>query len=135
MSRRSLILAICLVVTGMVLFIFVGKSFSDNVGSPYTGQLASNIRAWYDESWEASGFYRLRREANPQNFIYEYTTTPTNNSTPTYVEGGTDTDKQTTEESSHRHTVSDSPGAASIPQDIVVTEWKVSGHVHFASGI
>ena len=92
----------------IVVFIAVGKVFSDSAGTPFSTKLATSVQAWYDETWQATGFYRL----DPGSLRYSYTNTPTTNSNPTIISATNNT---------------------FIPQDMVVTEWSVTGHVHFSS--
>ena len=123
MLKKRIMGIIFVISLAATVFIVIGKVFSDNVsynaGSPFSTKLAASIGAWYDESWQASGFYRLEREgAGSEHFRYRYTDTPTTDTNPTFVlapqGGGT---------------------PVVIPQDMVVTEWRVSGHVHFSSGM
>jgi hypothetical protein len=114
MRNKKTIVIICAVFVAAGIFLAAGKVFSDNAGTPFSSKLASSIGAWYDETWQATGFYRLEQGGGVGNFVYKYTTTPTTTSAPVFI----------------------SPDeSVAIPQDMAVTEWKVSGHVHFASGI
>ncbi|MFA5363123.1 MAG: hypothetical protein WC335_07805 [Candidatus Omnitrophota bacterium] len=102
-----------------IIFFAAGKVFSDSTGAPFSTKLATSIGAWYDETWQASGFYRLEQSgATAGSYRYRYTNTPTTTAAPVFIsdapEGGT---------------------PAVISQDMVVTEWSVSGHVHFSSGM
>lgn len=137
MYKTKQILCILLISMGLILCIWASKSFSDDPAEPYSGKSDATISAWYDETYQASGFYRLQRIGASNNFRYEYTTTPTTSSNPTFVEEGSAETKETQPEPGpgpgHTHNYTDATSGASLPQDIIVTEWKVSGHVHFAS--
>jgi len=97
----------------VVIACWVGTlSFGNPAGDPYSGKGGASIGAWYDEIWQGSGFFRLELDSHShgRDFRYAYTTNPVTNTTPVF-QGGNST----------------------IPQDIVITKWKVTGHVHFAS--
>jgi len=103
--------ALCMILVlsiGLILPILATNSFCDEAGDPYSSQPATNIGAWYDETWQATGFYYLTGAAT--NWQYEYASDPLN-----------------------------LPAAATPPSpdatDVVVTEWSVTGHVHFSSGL
>lgn len=144
MLKRKVILGIWLLfMLSVPLTALNNLSFADDTGSPPSSQPDTNIRVWYDESWEARGFYRLERIAGPtNNFRYEYTTNPTTASNPTFIQGGRSVDAtrqtgdpDTSPPPQHRHDYQDrdTTAGASLPQDIVVTEWRTTGHVHFSS--
>lgn len=157
MKREKAILGILIITITLILLILSKQGFCDDVGDPYSGESTANIGAWYDETWQADGFYRLERIGVSDNFRYEYTATSTTTSDPTFVKDGSAANKQTDLEEAHRHEYTDvNPGGhpldketepagehlhgytdatsgASLPQDIVVTEWMVSGHVHFTA--
>jgi hypothetical protein len=119
MRNKKTVVIIFAVSAAAIIFLVAGKVFSDNAGAPFSAKLATSIGAWYDETWQAGGFYRLEREgAASGNFRYRYTNTPTTNTASTFLSGPADSNVQ-----------------AVIPQDMVVTEWSVSGHVHFSSGM
>ncbi|MFA5090242.1 MAG: hypothetical protein WC510_04320 [Candidatus Omnitrophota bacterium] len=118
LKRRSMLLILA-VFAGIAVFVFSPRVFSNNAGtsSVYSTEPSTNIGAWYDEFWSASGFYRLEPHGGPNSFRYEYTTDAITGSDPaTFTRG-------------------DADAQASVPRDLVVTEWKVSGHVHFSSGM
>ncbi len=138
MYKAKLVLRVSLIAAGITLCLLGARSFADDAAldpNNYSNKDGSTIGAWYDESWQASGFYRLEQVGSSNNFHYEYTANPAAGSSPTYVKPGES--KQTVENTSppttHTHSYTASP--ASLPQDIVVTEWKTTGHVHFSSGI
>jgi hypothetical protein len=131
MYKIKLILGILLMSLGWI--ILNSKCLADDAGDPYSSKADTNIGAWYDETWQASAFYRLKQSSTSTEFYYEYTTTPTTSSNPTFVRDGVGETKNTSTVSSHNHTYS-TPGA-SLPQDIVITEWHATGHVHFSSGM
>jgi len=113
---------------GLILSILVGKGLGDDAGDPYSGRSSDTIQAWYDETWQASGYYQLGEVVSPtldpdveREFRYAYTTTPNTTSNPTFLE-----------ESTHV-VLGDNISGASLPQDIVITEWRATGHVHFTS--
>jgi hypothetical protein len=119
MRSTKTIVIIFAVFAAAIIFLAAGKVFSDGTGAPFSTKLATSIGAWYDETWQASGFYRLEQSgATAGSYRYRYTDTSTTATAPVFIsdapEGGT---------------------PAVIPQDMVVTEWSVSGHVHFSSGI
>ena len=114
MRNKKTVVIIFAVSAAAIIFLAAGKVFSDSAGDPFSPKLATSIGAWYDETWAASGFYRLEQGGGAGNFIYQYTIDPKTNSAPVFI----------------------SPDAgAVIPQDMAVTEWSVSGHVHFSSGM
>lgn len=78
----------------------------------------TNIGAWYDETWDATKFYRLERvPPSSDSFRYVFK------------------EKNTMVNESPALNATYTKDDASIPQDIVVTEWEVTGHVHFSSGL
>ena len=81
----------------------------------FSGKASVNIGAWYDEKWQASSFFLLNETSNTDEFRYERTSDPV--TAPT------------------GHEPIFRKGNSTIPQDVVVTSWRVSGHVHFASGM
>lgn len=132
-------IAVLFLMTLMGVIFFASKSPADDAGDPYSSKATAG--AWYDESWEAAGFYRLNLSG--PGYRYEYAANPQSNiNDADFVEAGATINKsETTDDNSpppteHSHDFSyeDETAGASIPQDIVVTEWKVTGHVHFASG-
>jgi hypothetical protein len=80
----------------------------------YSGKGSASIGSWYDEAWQAGSFFLLK--PNPVShgqYLYESTLDPvtaTHGNAPVFQQGN-----------------------STIPQDIVVTQWRVAGHVHFAS--
>ena len=135
MERKKAFFSGILVISlGLVLWPSLGRC--SDAGDPYSPRPGSSIGAWYDETWQASGFYRLEPNAgSTTNFHYEYidTTTPTTAINPTFIQDSSSQDKQTTSGDNENYT--DATAGASLPQDIVITEWRVTGHVHFASGM
>ncbi len=117
-KKKSFWLIICASV-GIVVWLGAA-SFGDVINNPYSGQPNTNIGAWYDEVWDAAGYYRLERESvipsGTETFRYRFTTIPTTSTTPP----APPIFRQ---------------GQAGIVQDMAVTEWRVSGHVHFSSGM
>lgn len=132
MKKLIAIFGILIVSSGLILF--GSHTFGDDITSTPSNRGEATEGAWYDELWQAQGFYRIKRDVGTNDFRYEYTTDPTTSSSTTfYEEGELKEDERTTEEEDHRHEYTrDMPGA-SIPQDMVVTEWLATGHVHFAS--
>lgn len=124
---KSIILGIFIGMALSAVLVMSGRAFADDAGTPDSGKSSENIGAWYDESWVASGFYRLNEQSS-HNYIYEYTANPVSGSVGTFKE---DPREGTPTGGGHTYTAS----GASIPQDTVVTEWNVTGHVHFKSGI
>lgn len=128
-----------LVITGVLIAgLFTARGFCDSAGIPPSSELGDNIGAWYDENWQASGYYRLERIGSSENFRYEYTVSPVSGaaSNATFSRQDAGTTQKTggavdgeTPEHKHKYTAS----GASLPQDVVVTEWTVTGHVHFAA--
>lgn len=106
--------------SGMIFFVLVNQASTDDTGDPYSAKLSNNRGAWTDETWEASGFYKTQDIPGQNSVKYSFTANPASsaNSTysiaPTYVNGNI------------------VPGA-SLRSDLVVTEWKVTGHVHFTA--
>ena len=127
----------------MALFFFFGNAFchdaNQTVAAPFSGADPGSIKMWYDESWLASGFYRLERlNSNPGNpdynkFRYEYTADPTQNTAPdssVFICPAVMITRQDSDGTDYQ----DATGGGSIARDITVTEWEVSGHVHFQGG-
>jgi len=138
MRKTEVILVTLAISSCLILWLFVDRGFCDATGAPYSSEPSGSIGAWYDETWQASGYYRLERIGSSDNFRYEYTTTPTAGSTSdtTFTKGDTGTSKKTSDAidgapPQHKHNYTAS--GASLPQDIVVTEWETIGHVHFAA--
>jgi hypothetical protein len=91
----------------------------------YSGKSYNSIGAWYDEKWQASSFFLLKEKSSgpgpgPSSDEYQYERT----SAPVTDTAGKD--------SVYHASKTDS---SSIPMDLVVTSWRVTGHVHFASGM
>ncbi|MFA4991450.1 MAG: hypothetical protein WC569_02605 [Candidatus Omnitrophota bacterium] len=105
---------------GLITLCVINRAGADETSDPYSAKPPQNIGAWTDETWEASGFYKTREEPGQDAFKYSFTTNPetavnpTYSASPSYVNG---------------HIV---PGA-SLRSDLVVTEWRVTGHVHFTT--
>lgn len=133
MPKIKIIFLICLFCAAVILPVFTLRIFAHDAQDPYqdTASMATSS-AWYDEAWEATGFYRLTQHGAPQEYRYEYTTNPQTSSNPTITELGDADGGETQDESGHKH--KDATASASLPQDIVITEWKASGHVHFPGG-
>jgi hypothetical protein len=94
----------------------LGDETEDDPAS--SGKSQTNIGAWYDETWDATKFYRLERvSSSSDNFRYVFK------------------EKNTMVNESPALNATYTKDDASIPQDIVVTEWEVTGHVHFSSGL
>ncbi len=106
MSKKFVWLVLAL--TGAAVLFFIGRNvLADSAGNPFSSEADTNIGAWYDETWAASGFYHLE-QVNAAAFRYTYNNNPAS-ATPYN-------------------------GALAAP-DLVVTEWDVTGHVHFSSGL
>ena len=91
------------------------KVFGDSIASPYSAKPATTIGSWSDEVWDASGFYKVKdcgSSSMLKKYCYEFTSNPRSPGSLTWYIGG-----------------------ASIPGDVLVTEWRSSGHVHFTSGL
>jgi len=111
MFKKKAIFGVLLVVIVVVLFMVGAKVFGDVAGDPYSSQSDSNINAWYDETWQAADYYVLVKETSvlgPHQYHYEHTTSPTTN--PPFP-------------------------ASPYENDVVVTKWQATGHVHFRSGL
>ncbi|MDD5668412.1 MAG: hypothetical protein PHE58_00050 [Candidatus Omnitrophica bacterium] len=117
MLKKTLICGIIVLILGVIVCMTASKGLTDDIDNPFSTKLSTNIGAWYDEVWLASGFYRLQADASNENFHYAYSNSATTNSNPTFTKGGT------------------GEHAVSIVQDMIITEWRVSGHVHFSSGM
>lgn len=120
--KKALLVGILALFAGLVLWLSLGRC--NDAGDPYGGSSAA-IKAWYDETWLASGFYRLERTGVSDDFHYTHITTTPAAPTPT-----TATNPTFIEDSSNPSGTNNISGA-SLPQDLVITEWKVTGHVHF----
>ncbi len=131
MKKLIAIFGILIVSSGLILF--GSHTFGDDITSTPSNRGEATEGAWYDELWQAQGFYRIKRDVGTNDFRYEYTTDPTTSSSTTFYEEGELVEKDTEEEEDHKHEFKDTTGGASIPQDMVVTEWLATGHVHFAS--
>jgi len=95
------------------------ESAPSDFNSTYTDEPDENIGAWYDEVWEATGFYST--------------------GDPTYQAGS---GWGASEEWELKYSYTSEPegetvweNGVGLPSDSVVVEWKTSGHVHFASGL
>ncbi|MDP8229799.1 MAG: hypothetical protein P9L93_01700 [Candidatus Gorgyraea atricola] len=112
---------ITIIFCSMIVLAFVNDAKGDDAGNPPSSKSKSTIKAWYDETWEAARFYRTTRVPGTDSLKYTSTSTPgTTGSPPTY--------------SIPPNPATGAPGAT-ISSDLVVTEWKVTGHTHFSSGI
>lgn len=114
-----------LMVFALVLFFHLPPATTDEPEDPselhssYQTEPDENIGAWYDDVWEAVGFYSTGDTIHnpPQGMMgteswelkYHYTERPEGEAV--WEEG------------------------VGLASDAVVVEWKVSGHVHFASGL
>jgi len=96
----------------MMALAFVNEAKGDDTGDPYSSKQPSTIKAWYDETWEAARFYRTTKVPGTDQFKYAPKSSPGGDGNQTYSRGG-----------------------ATISSDLVVTEWKVTGHTHFSSGL
>ena len=147
MYKTKVVLGILAISIGLILCIWNSRGFGDDIvsPSPYSTKSDISVQAWYDETWQASGFYRLTEHSStPSKIEYKYkeiadpiTNTPSNPNRATFVQEGSAEPERTEFDApgGHRHDYTDATSGASLPQDIVVTEWKVTGHVHFASEI
>jgi len=106
MNKKYLWLFLAL--ASVTVLFFIGSHVSaDTAGIPFSLQSDTTAQAWYDETWQANGFYNLRQiSASPQLEYYADTNNPT--------------------------TPYDGPLAG---PDLVITEWQVTGHVHFSSNL
>lgn len=124
--KKSMLFLSAMIVFVLLIFSNSPLAITDDAISPseydssYKTEPAENIGAWYDEVWEAAGFYSTGAASHHTSgsgpasverweLRYHYTDTP---------EGETVTED-----------------GAYLGPDAVVVEWKVSGHVHFASGL
>ncbi len=96
----------------MIILAFAQDAKADDTGDPYSSKDNSTVKAWYDETWQAASFYRTAKGTNQVRYVY--TDNPETRDNPTYSTG--------------------KPGAT-ISSDMVVIEWKVTGHTHFSSGL
>lgn len=120
-ARLGYLLIVFSLLVGVSLA-FENRAYGDNAEDPYTNKSEGTIGAWYDEIWQASGFYRTTKATGEDKLIYAFTTKPNTDENPTYSippkkEGDII-----------------SPGAA-LSSDMAVTEWEVTGHLHFKSGL
>lgn len=130
--KKALVVGILAISIGLILWVSLGCC--SDAGDPYSGRATPG--AWYDETWQASGFYRLTPGAAANTFVYAYTDTPTTATNPTFIQDSTAQPKQTTTPPpAPKLDYTDATSGASLPLDIVITEWSVTGHVHFASGM
>lgn len=105
MNKKYLWLVLAL--ASVTVLFFIGSHLSaDTTGDPFSVQPDTNAQAWYDETWVASGYYNLQQIGASVNLEYAYTNNPT--------------------------TAYD--GSLAGP-DLVITEWQVTGHVHFSSNL
>ena len=104
MAKRTLLVSVIFGIAGLAaLFFLAAGAFADDAGKPPSSEPDTSIGAWYDETWQAVGFYNLV-DAGSDEVQYEYTDNAT----------------------------SADPGPSA---DMVVTEWDVTGHLHFSSGL
>jgi hypothetical protein len=108
------------------VFIFKSTAISDSAGNPYSGKNSNTIGAWYDEMWQASGFYRTKITLAGDSLVYGYTNTASTSGNPTLVMVPLNSDPLLG---------TNARTGTSVSSDMVVTEWKVTGHLHFKSGL
>ncbi|MFA6583706.1 MAG: hypothetical protein WCS77_05355 [Elusimicrobiaceae bacterium] len=114
MAIKKLFIA-AIVVAGAL--IFPANMFADPINDAPSTKKPATIGSWSDEYWSATGFYQLvpcGGGNEDKNFCYVGTSNPTANMNDYSVSEG---------------------NTVSITPDLVVTEWTVTGHVHFASGL
>ena len=121
-DRGLVYLLIVFSLLGGISLVFENRAQGDDAGDPYTNKSEDTIGAWYDETWQASGFYRTTKAAGEDKLIYAFTTKPNTDENPTYSIPP------------KKEGAAISPGAA-LSSDMVVTEWEVTGHLHFKSGL
>ncbi len=130
MENKKITWGVFLAVAFLAALMLNRPGYADDAGNPYSSQSSENIGAWYDETWSASGFYRLNEQGNSNTYLYEYTATPVTGAVGTF-ENSPNQNAQVSGGGGGKYTAA----GASIPQDLVITEWSVTGHVHFKSGI
>jgi len=108
MDKKFLWLILAFAAAGVLFVMGSNMLADDTIGNPFSGEPDTNRGAWYDETWRASGFYNLQQIGASANFQYVYSST-----NPPAV-------------------IYDGPVAS---PDAVITEWDVTGHVHFSSGL
>ena len=122
MSKKKAIFGVSLVVIVVVLFMVGAKVFGhvaeqptpnypspSSPSYPYCTHPIGNIMGWYDETWQAHDYYVLVKETTEpgsDQYHYEHTTTPTTN--PPFP-------------------------ASPYENDVVVTKWRATAHIHFGS--
>ncbi len=119
-KKTRLFLIAAVIILSFALSVFKNKIFADDAGEPYSIKSKDTIGTWYDETWEASSFYRTRNIAGANSMQYAVSYKPGTTVNPTYSIPPTQKDGNII------------PGAT-LSSDMVVTEWKVTGHVHFKS--
>ena len=98
-----------LVLAAVTALFFIGSNIlADPIPAtqPFSEEPDVSEQAWYDEVWQASGFYNLEDAGAGGNFKYKY---------------------RANEQALINNTT------ATTNPDVVVTEWDVTGHVHFSS--
>ncbi|MDD4004841.1 MAG: hypothetical protein PHW69_06510 [Elusimicrobiaceae bacterium] len=113
MKFKTIIFA--LAVTAAAL-IYPAVTFGDNITTAPSDKNATNIGSWNDEFWQAYAVYRLVPYSTDGEYYYEYrllTDLLTVAFTPTTY----------------------ARGKVALTPDVVVVEWRLSGHIHFVSGL
>lgn len=115
MKRKKRAVIWTAVCAACVIFAASSRSLGNDAdGHPnYSSQNANNIGAWYDETWTA-----VKCKVSPR---------------PHDPDAGGTVGYQDCALSPKPSLAPVIKGSASMPPDIVVTEWAVTGHVHFAS--
>jgi hypothetical protein len=126
MVRKRKIVWLMILVCAVIVCWAGTKSFGDRVPAPYSNR--GNIGAWYDEIWQAGGYFRLEETtlSGPGHTEYRYKRIPYKDPLHPEIPPDPETSGDTAFYNDHTNPT------VSIPQDLVVTDWKVSGHVHFA---
>ncbi len=132
-AKQPKMFLLTIVVFALAVFLYSSAVMADEVVLPsdttngsYSGsseEPGENIGAYYDEVWEAAGFYStgtpvVTTTGAPGSVTTTRTLRYGYNNLATGPQGKTEVF-----------------GNVSLPADAVVVEWKVAGHVHFASGL
>ncbi len=131
MRFKKLSVYLMVIILFLCAFVIGSQVRANDAGNPYSNKASDIIGAWYDETWQASVFYRTT-SVSPNSLIYRQSFNPETIVNPTYSVAPSLFSPPAAGPLGQGEQII--PGA-SIPSDMVVTEWKVTGHVHFKSGL
>ncbi|MCX5708677.1 MAG: hypothetical protein NTY14_06895 [Candidatus Omnitrophica bacterium] len=144
MVRTNKVIWLAISVCAVIVCWAGTKSLGDSAGfvvdpitkeNLYSGKPDASVGAWYDELWRAKGYFLLQEASGPCGGPgpctkeYRYERIPTLGPNPNL-------DPDPVAFTNNKPSIFPSKtGSSAIPQDLVVTDWRVTGHVHFAAGM